>query len=474
VRQLPPNSLGDLRMEERSSLRTASGCSAFDAAGSTGPLIGEGTHSVGLYAWYVTLVLALAQLIANLDRYLMSVVLEPIKTDLALSDSQLGLLTGTSFAVVFCIASIPLGRLADIANRRIIILCGILAWSAATFACGYATSFDGLFAARLGVGLGEAALVPAAVSIIATYFTRDTVAKGLAVFSTGSSLGRAAAFLGGGSLFGFLVARDGLDLFELQHFRPWQGVMLAAGLLGVAVAMICLTIREPVRRPVAIGRRTMKCSAIYFWHHRSVYLRLFLLWALIVGCATALATWTISLYARNYGMEVGKASLIVGTISLIAGPIASLCGGWLTDQLGKRKVAGAGLLVGAGALGLAPFAGLSFWLLHGLPYAVATYASLYFALAVAGPGCLSSVQAATPDRHRGLISSLYLCSYSLIGFGLAPLIVGIFNDYLFRSREAINLSLALLFFLFAVIGAPFALSGRHAYERMVERVDLFE
>jgi MFS family permease len=249
--------------------------------------------------------------------------------------------------------------------------------------------------------------------------------------------------------------------------------MAVAGVVGFAVALLCLTIREPVRSRSA-NPRTMKSSVVYFRAHLAVYIRLFLLWSLIVGCATALATWTISLYARNYGMAVGRASLIVGTISLVAGPVATLCGGWLTDLLARRRVRGPGLLVGAAALSVAPIAGLSFWLLHGLTYAIATYATLYFALALAGPACLGGVQAVTPDRHRGLISSFYLCTYSLIGFGTAPFVVGALNDYLFHSKGAINLSLALLFCMSAMIGVPLALSGRRAYEAMLARADLAE
>ncbi len=198
------------------------------------------------------------------------------------------------------------------------------------------------------------------------------------------------------------------------------------------------------------------------------------LWGLIVGCATALATWTIGLYVRNYGMAVSRASLIVGTISLVAGPLGTLCGGWLVAQLARRHVPAPGLLVGAVALSLAPVAGLSFWLLPGRTYAIATYAALYFALVVAGPGCLGGVQAVTPDRHRGLISSFYLCTYSLVGFGIAPFIVGALNDYLFRSNGAINLSLAVLFCMSAIIGVPLALSGRRAYEAMLARMHLAE
>lgn len=425
---------------------------------------------VGAYAWYVAVVLAIAQLMSGLDRYLMSVVLEPVKADLRLSDSQLGLLTGTSFALIFCLASIPLGRLSDIVNRRSMIAVGIGFWSLSVLACGFADSFEALFVARLGIGLGEAALLPAAVSLLSAYFTPATLTQGLAVFTTGNSLGRAAAFLGGGALLAALTAAGGFAVPGFAPMRPWQGVMIVAGLLGFAVALLCLTIREPARVRAGADAKGFRGSLDYFWRHRSTYLRIFLLYGLCVGSATALATWTISLYVRNYGVPASTASMIVGTVSLVIGPLGNMIGGWLTDRLAMRGVAGAGLLVGSGALALTPLAGLAFSAVHGLEVAVLAYGLVYFALSGAGPACLSSVQMVTPGEHRGLISSLYLCVYSLIGFGLGPLVVGLCNDYLFRSEAAIPFSLLVTFLLFAGIGVPVALSGRAGYQRRMTAV----
>lgn len=425
---------------------------------------------VSAYSWYVAVILAIAQLMAGLDRYLMSVVLEPVKADLHLSDSQLGLLTGTSFALIFCLASVPLGRLSDFVNRRMMIAVGIAFWSVAVFACAYANSFTTLFLARLGIGLGEASLLPAAVSLLAAYFDRERLTQGLAIFTTGNSLGRATAFLGGGALLTFLSISGGVTLAGLGHFRPWQGVMLAAALAGFATALLCLTIREPARPAMAGQRGGFGHSFGYFWSARGTYLRIFLLYGLCVGSATALATWTISLYVRNYGVPVSRASMIVGAVSLLIGPLGNMIGGWLTDRLVARGVAGAGMLVGAGALALTPLAGLAFLSADSLAVAVVTYALIYFCLSGAGPACLGGLQLVTPAAHRGLISSLYLCAYSLIGFGLGPLIVGIFNDYVFRSTAAIPFSLAVTFALFAGFGIPTILSGRGAYHRQMQRV----
>lgn len=436
------------------------------------PLPNDGPHrasaagSLGWYPWYVATLLALAQVIAGLDRYLMSVVLEPVKVHLGLSDSELGLLTGTSFAIVFCVASIPLGRLADVTSRRLIIAFGIGGWSLATIACGFADSFWELFIARLGIGLGEAALLPAAVSLLSAYFPPHRLTQGLSVFTAGNSLGRAAAFLGGGALLLVLAANGGLTLPGVAWFRPWQSLMLIAGTIGVAVALACLTIGEPARSNEGAEQSRFNDAARYFWQHRGIYLRIFVLYGLVVGNAMALSTWTISLYVRNYGVSVGNASLIVGFVSLLVGPVANFFGGWLTDRMAAKGTVAPALLITGGILGLTPILGLGFWLLPTLGFAIASYTGVYFISVAASPSCLSALQVVSPDRFRGVISSFYLCLYSLIGFGVAPLLVGLLNDYLFQSEGSINLSLALSFALFAVIGLPLALSGRQGYGNM--------
>jgi MFS family permease len=431
--------------------------------------------SVRAYAWYVACVLAVGQIMASLDRYVMSVVLEPVKHDLFISDSQLGLLSGTSFALVFCLASIPLGRLVDVMNRRWIVASGIFFWSASTLACAFAHSFWGLFVGRLGIGLGEAALLPGAVSLIAAYFGKAQMTKGLVVFMMGNPLGRAVAFLGGGALFALLVSQGGLPLARLGVFRPWQGVFLISGLIGIAVSILCLTIREPTRTPTAGGTTHRMADTIaYFLRHIGVYTRVFLVCGIDVAIASAMATWSVSLFVRKYGMAVGKASMIIGAISLVAGSISTLFGGWLTDQMIRRNVKAAPMVVAAGLIAACPVVGLVLWLSNSLLLTFAGYTVIYFAFNAGVPVCLMGVQLVTPDKHRGVISSFYLVTYSLLGLGGGPLLVGLSNDYLFQSPAAVGSSLALTFFALSLIGVPLALSGRNAYQSAAANVHHFE
>lgn len=411
----------------------------------------------------VALTLCLAYVVSVLDRYIMSVVLEPMKRDLNLSDTQLGILNGISLVLVYSVASIPIGRLADISNRRNIIIIGILFWSACTIASGFMSSFEGLLAARLGVGLGEAALIPAAMSILAAYFRRDVLNRAVAVFTSGASFGRAAAFLGGGALLAIWGAQGQVLLAALPPFRPWQALFVLAGLTGFVVAALCLTIVEPPRE--ASTKRPFADSARMFWSARSLYLRIFCTQGLVIGIAGVLATWMISLYVRKHGLPVGEASMIVGGSSLILGPLGAFGGGWLMDLLIRRQVLDAALRVLIAILIVAPISGFlfvisdSFWLTFG------AYCLAYTTLVASGPAVYGGLQMITSEEHRGFISSLFLTFTTLIGIGLGPLIVGLLNDYVFLSEQAIDKSIAATLLLFGVIGLPLIQGARAPYRR---------
>lgn len=425
-------------------------------------------RQIGWYPWYVACLLCLAQLVSILDHYLMSVVLEPIKHDLQVSDSQLGLLTGPSFAIFFAIACIPLGRLADVANRRLIIVFGIFGWSIATLLCAFSNSFGTLFAARLGVGLGEAALLPSALSLIAAYFGIDKQSKGVAIFATGNSLGRAAAFIGGGAMLGLLTTRGGLHVFNTVAFKPWQGLFFLAGMLGFAVSLACLTIREP-RREESARRGTLSESLSYFWRNGRLYLQFFLPFALNVATVMAMAGWMVSLYVRQFGLSIAEASALMGTSSLIIGPIGAALGGWLTDLLIRNGKLGAPPAILAAILTVCAAGALAMPFSRNLWMTASLYCVIYLALSCAGPPGYSGVQMITPERHRGLVSSFFLCTYTLVGAGLGPLVVGIFSDYLF-TEDHLAYSLAATCLVFSLVGVPVALSAIRKFSYTVQEV----
>lgn len=420
------------------------------------------------YAWYIACLLSAAYLLSILDRYLLSVVIENLKQHLSLTDTQLGILLGPSFVMMFIFASLPLGWLADVANRKLTIFCGMLCWSLATAWCGLSSSFSELFLARLLVGFGEAALLPSALSLLASYFSRNNLSRGVAIFSMGASFGRAAAFAGGGALFTWLVLRDGFTLGGLHHFAPWQGVFLVAGAIGIMFALLFfITVREPRRNSVNGLKPGLKQGFALFWRQRAAYMAIFIPYSMTAAMGALMAGWSIAFYTRNHGLDVATASSIVGLSGLVFGPIGHFLGGWINDYLRTRGVIGAQPYVMAAALGSAAiFAGM-FALAPGIGVAASAYAASYCLLCAAGPTGLAGIQLPTPESQRGVISSIFVLVYNALGNGLGPLLVGIIGDQLFPGAKELGNAIATSILMLVVIGVPVAILGRPAFARAV-------
>jgi MFS family permease len=389
------------------------------------------------YAWYVTSVLGLGQLVSVLDRYLMGVVTEPMRRDLRLTDSQLGLLMGPAFMFLYILASPPLGRAADVVSRRMVILLGVLTWTLASAYCAIARNFSELVAARVFIGFGEAALVPAAMSLIAAYFPPAVRYRAVSVFTAGQSLGRGGAFLGGGALLAYFSVHA-LNAPVLGALKPWQGVFLASAVIGLVVALLVLTIREPARARRKETGGGMSEALGFFWTHRRAYISLFVAFSMATLVSYVFASWTVSFCVREHGVSPGRASMVIGACSLVVGPAGNFAGGWFSDQLQRRKVVSPHLWSIMGSLLLAPVFALGFWFAPTFALAMVAYLALYFVItATAGPG-FGGMQAVTPTRHLGVISSLFVISFTLAGVGIGPLLIGLMSDYLFKSDRMLG------------------------------------
>lgn len=454
----------DVRLDAADALRGAP--AAHDLPG-TSP---AGTPP---YAWYVAALICLAQVIALMDRYLLSVVLEAVKQDLALSDAQLGLLQGPSFVILFVAASLPLGRLADIGNSRHIIAGALLFWSLATFACGLSRSFEELLAARMAVGLGEAALLPAAMALINGWFSRDNLGRGLSIYTMGGSLGRVAGFVGGGAALGILTARGGLHLPWLGTLQPWHGVFVLAGGLGIGGALLFwATVREPpsrATRPARTGTGAgMGAGLAFIWRHRRAYLAVFVPFGMCAAITQQVASWTISFYVREHHLGIAAASALIGTTSLACGPAGHLIGGWLGDRLRARGIEGGEPLALAAILAIGTLLVALFCISPSVPVAAIFFGLSYLVISAAGPLGYGGAQLPTPDQYRGVVSSIFLICFTILGTGLGPLLVALVSDYGFRSEAMLGPAIIVTTIGFAAVGIPFALAGRRAFAHAIQ------
>jgi len=421
------------------------------------------------YAWYVVGLLTVAFVSSFIDRQILGLLVTPIRRDLGISDTGMSLLMGLSFALFYTVLGFPIGWLADRWSRRGIIGIAIAVWSIMTMAGGMARNYSQLFLARIGVGVGEAGLSPPAYSLIADYFPRDRLATAISVYSMGIYIGAGLANVVGGMVVG-AVSVDAMwtvPLFGIM--RPWQVVFLVIGAPGLLLALLTLTIREPVRRDIGPGMATVPVRAVFTWikenartfvhHHGGL--------ALISLANYGLASWAPTFMVRTYGWEVSRAGIALGIITGVFGPLGIVAGGWYADRLMRRGRTDAKLLVAAVAASGLLVTDLLFPLMPTAAGALVLFVPLsVFAAVPFGVGA-AAVQELFPNQMRAQGSALYLFALSIIGLGVGPTGVALLTDYVFRDDAALRYSLAVASTV-AMLGAVALLwTGLGAYRESV-------
>ncbi|MGI9330496.1 MAG: spinster family MFS transporter [Gammaproteobacteria bacterium] len=408
--------------------------------------------------------MTIAYVFSFIDRTILALLVDPIKADLGLSDTQIGLLGGFAFAIFYTLMGLPIGWLADRKRRTFIIAGGIFVWSLMTAACGLAKNFGQLILARIGVGVGEAALSPPAYSMIADYFPPNRLGRPLGVYSSGVFIGTALAFILGGALVQYFTRLDSLALPLVGAVAPWQMAFVAVGLPGLLVAALMLTITEPVRRGVQQTDGNLRALWQWMGQHRGALAAHMFGFAIIGMPLQAVFLWAPSFYIRNFQYSFGEAGLALGVLALIFGGGGMFAGGWLTDWLRNRGHRDAALRVGmVGAVGAAPFA-LSAGLAGTPVLATVLLAPMIFFASCSLGAAPTALQLITPNRYRAQVSAVYLLVLNLIATGAAPWIVGFATDYLFKDPLAVGQSMALV-----GIAAPLAVAifwlGLPAYRK---------
>lgn len=398
--------------------------------------------------WYAVAVLTIAYVLSFIDRSILTLLVGPIRADLGISDTQLSLLHGLAFAIFYTTLGIPAALLADRLNRRNIIVIGIAMWSVATALCGLARNFWQLFAARIGVGVGEATLSPAAYSMIADLFRPSRLGRALAVYTLGAFAGVGLAYLIGGAVVGAVSNAPRLTLPVVGEIRSWQLVFFVVGWPGALVALWMLTVPEPARRHAApavpdssIADALRECLVHMraHWQSYSAHLAGFALLGLVFNAAIA---WMPSYLIRVFRLAPAEAGFTVGTTLLVFGTSGVLAGGWLTDFLGARGHPEAAMRVGlVSAVCTLPFAASS-TVAPLMALGVALFAGLVFFTSMPFGAAAAAIQLITPSRMRATASSIYLCVLNLVGLGLGPTLVALFTDFVFVDDAAVGRSLA--------------------------------
>jgi len=441
---------------------------------SGGPLTpGEEAYPRPLYAWYVIGILLLAYTVAFVDRQILSLMVQPIRADLGLSDTAISLLHGFAFALFYTFMGMYLGRWADRGNRRTMIVIGMIIWCIATMACGLASSFAGLFLARIVVGVGEATLSPAAYSLISDYFAPARRGRAMSVYTMGVFVGSGLALILGGIAVTATSAEAEVMLPIVGAVRPWQAAFMIVGLPGLIVAALMATIREPSRKERANRGGDIPSIADTF---RFVGSRATSLLPIVIGFGVnailsyGLAAWVPTFFIRVHGWTAGEIAFAYGVILLTAGCAGIMSGGWLADRMTARgKTDGAlraSLFGMACVIPVVPFIGLG-----PTPFvSLAALAWSSFFLGVPTGIAPVALHGITPNEYRGQVTALYLFAINLIGLGIGPTLVALATDHLFGSDLAVGHSLALVAGVASVVAFAFIAYARRGYGELVSQM----
>ncbi len=386
------------------------------------------------YKVYVLFILVVVYTFNFIDRTIISILAPPIKAELGLSDTQLGLLGGTAFALFYTGLGIPVARLADRTNRTWIMTISLTLWSGFTALCGVATNFTQLFLARLGVGVGEAGGTAPAYALISDFFPQHQRARALGVYSFGVPIGSALGLM----LGGYIASQ--ID---------WRTAFIVVGIAGIAIAPIFrLTVREPKRgqfdpAPTSAAPPTTM-EVLRMLVRKPTF------WGLSFGAASSsimgygVIFWMPSYFERTYGLQIEFVSLYYGGIVLIGGVAGVWLGGMLADRFGARRKAAYGLVPAISLITCLPF-----YLIGVLGVPDLLPACFVFlvpgALGVVWIGpAISAVQHLVTPGMRATASAIFLFINNLIGLGAGTVLIGALSDLFVDSYGADSLRYAIL------------------------------
>lgn len=409
------------------------------------------------YAWVVLVMLMLAFTVSYIDRQVLNLVIDPIKADLGATDTQMSLLQGAAFITAY-IAFMPLfGRWTDTGKRRNIIVFAVLTWSAFSILCGLANNLPLLFVARAGVGAAEAALAPAAFSLMTDYFSKERLPRAMSIFHIGPYLGGGFALILGGVVLASTGAlAHAIPL--LDGLAPWQLTFIVVGAVGIPLGVTLLLVQEPPRLVIGdagIDDRhfSLRETAAYLWDGRNFYFRFFAAMALTVVVFYAFPAWMPALLIRNYGVDASEVGITYGVLVLVMGSLGVLAGPFLEAWLRKRGHKNAVVMcVMIAAIGLVPTCA-ALLVVEGYVPTLVVAAVATFLYSMPQPISASAVQLATPNRMRGVISSAYVLTLSGVGLGVAPTLVALMTDNVFGDDNKVNLSLGIVCLVSAAISA---------------------
>ena len=412
----------------------------------------------------MVLLLVAAYATAFVDRQILTLLVEPVKRDLGITDTQFSLLSGLAFTLFYTVMGIPFAWLADRGSRRNLIVASLTFWSLATAACGMASNFLTLFLARIGVGIGEAGLSPAAYSMISDSFPPEKRARPLGVYATGAILGVGLALIVGGGVVHWASSAPPVVLPVVGELKTWQLALLIVSVPGPLLALLMLPVREPARhekvRPVDGDAEPFRA----FLRERGWLFALLATGFSLIGVSiAAYISWAPAFMMRAHGWSIARVGAVYGGILLVFSTGGILVGGWVVDRLAARGARDAVLRVAVGGSLLA------------LPFAIAAPFAPTGEMAMLGIAAMSfcfgltqglppaALQAIAANRVRARVMALYLLVGNVIAFTIGPTGVALISDYWLRDPARIGIAIGLLSAVVVPLGIAAIVAARKPF-----------
>lgn len=392
--------------------------------------------------WYAVACLMVFYAISMVDRFILSAVAQPVTQSLGLSNTEMGLLLGAGFAILYSVAGVPVAYLIDRGNRTRIILGGVLVWSLMTAASAFTIDFTTLIICRAGVAIGEAVLTPAAMSMIGDMFERKDRALPTSFYMATGNVMATAAFLIGGAVYQFAGIQD-----IIPNMEAWRFTLLAVSLPGfLMIVLFAASVREPARAQANGREEALNNSSLlpFLSQNRGMFIPFFIGTGLISSLTLGVISWAPTLLIRLHDLSASQASYVFGSVGLPASVFGTMTLPWLANRLQKSGRPDGIVIVLTFSVALpvaAIITGLlagNYWLL------VAAFAiCMMFLPSISVLTCLG-MQMISPSRLRARTVAVNLLVINLFGYTVGPFLSGLLADKVFTGPTAIASALALM------------------------------
>jgi MFS family permease len=390
-------------------------------------------------------VMTLAQVFAFIDRQIPAMLVEPIKQDFSLNDSQIALLGGAAFSIFYAIMALPIGYAVDRYKRVNVLGTGIFVWSLMTTLAGLANSFGRLFGARIGVAVGEAVMAPVSVSLVSDYFPQNKQGKPMGIITAGVYIGIGATLIGGGYLIDYLTDIGGITIPGIGYFKPWQATFLVVGIPGILISIAAFMLHEPKRLGLSKTQEDDKKINI-FSHLVQNKKSLFPMFGGLIFMALifySFTFWAPSMMVRTYGLSLTEVGFSLGVITIIASILGTITSGTVVDFLRSKGHSDAPIRTGmyacifaTPAICLAPLVDslMLTWLLIGL--------YLFFISSFAPIGLLA-VSGISSNEVKGQMAAVHAFLMMAFGLSLGPQITAFFTDFILMDESKLGMAVAM-------------------------------